>query len=72
MTDDHDSCEWVNVILVPAHLGCLRQIQSRKMIVCVGGSVIGILTVLHCLLGNKKGILLSELNLCLSSPNVLF
>jgi len=23
MTDNQDGCEWVNVLLVPAHPGCL-------------------------------------------------
>jgi len=36
MTDDHDRCEWVNVFLVPAHLGCPGQIpESHEKVVCV-------------------------------------
>ena len=36
MIDDHDECEWVNFLLVPAHPGCPGQIpQSCKMAVCV-------------------------------------
>jgi len=36
MIDDHNRCEWVNALLVPAHPGFSGQSpESRKMVVVV-------------------------------------
>ena len=53
MIDDHDTCEWVNFFLVPAHLGCPGQNpESHKMVVCV----------CVCVVINHKNVLISDIN----------